>query len=45
MGAHTASVNSKEVSMIGLESEIRDVAGGKARKVGRAQVLESPEAG
>lgn len=27
--------------MVGLEGEIRNVAGGEAREVGRAQVLES----
>lgn len=31
--------------MFRLEGEIRDVAGGEARGVGKAQVLESPEVG
>lgn len=31
--------------MIELEGEIRDVAGGKAREIGRAQVLESLNVG
>lgn len=41
--AHTASESSEEVSVIGLEDNVRGVAGSEAREVGKTQVLETLE--
>lgn len=36
---HTASESSEEAKMIRLEGEVRNVGGGEAREVGKAQIL------